>query len=197
MQLGAFLDRDSFVQCRGMRGPKRLKVGEQLLKYFNVLSLTILFLAKPVTADESTTAQTVGAFTVFRAGGVSVFPSQGQRDPLSLDLHWTPFLRFEDLTARLDVGLSLVNLSGTNPFAIFGYEVFFAKNIDPSWAIEAGGGFQNWLENGGLTPVLSSFLLWSPTQELSLFQNIYLGLSKTFQDQASWQFRLGMALRIY
>ena len=137
-----------------------------------------------------------GSFTDFRLGWMGIWSGDRGQDPAAIDIHWSPVLSYEGLSVRADIGLNVVSLKNHDQFSIFGYEVFVGQALQSNLRAELGAGFQNWLEHGGLTPVVSSHVVWALDQESKLIKGFYLGGSKTFGAQASWQARLGLQIRI-
>ena len=144
----------------------------------------------------SVQAEPEGSLTDFRLGLMGIKSDSRGSDPAAFDIHWSPVLSYEGLSVRADIGLNVVSFESKDQFSIFGYEVFIGQAIQSNVYFELGGGFQNWLEHGGLTPVVSSHVMWALDQESKLIKGFYLGGSKTFGDQASWQGRFGLQIRV-
>lgn len=156
-------------------------------KFISVLFLGLGLAAAAQAQDRS--------ITDFRLGVVALKAGNGT-DPLSVDVHWTPSISHQDLTIRADIGLSLVAPDGVDQFAIFGYELFIEQLVEGALHVEGGGGFQNWLEHGGTTPVASAHLVWEMDKDSRLLKVLYAGLSKSFGEQSAWLGRVGMGLRL-
>lgn len=154
-----------------------------------LLFLVAAFFASNASAQE-------GTFSDFQVGIVGLKTRSGASDPLSLDFHWSPSLTYQDLAVRGDVGLAILNTSGANSFAMFSYQVFIEGVVANNLWANFGGGYQTWLEQGGLSPVLSTNLFLVMPKESRLVKRVYVGLSRLFSDDPSWQWRAGVGFTI-
>lgn len=124
----------------------------------------------------------------FQVGGIGVYPSGGSSQ-YSVQLAWTPYVGLGPIGLRGDFGVAFLKNVVGNRFMAVNTEALLSFSLLPAFSVEAGGGLQNWIDNGGTDLSFSANLVFST---LAMLDRIYVGYSRFFLAPGVNQLRFGI-----
>lgn len=121
----------------------------------------------------------------FRLGGVGAFQGSGATYSMSGEVAWSPTTHLAGpwgLRGNLSSSV-LKSLYDTNFVALNGSAYLTIQPL-PFLEVEAGGGLEYWINNGGLAPTVGGNLA-VPLHLFGLVNRLYLGASNFFLKSAN------------
>ena len=128
-------------------------------------------------------------YAATQTGGGNVFTGQAS---------WNPTMNLGVIDVRGNVGAALMKNGFDSKFVSFNYQVLANYSIFSSLSVEAGGGLQTWMSNGGTHPIFSGNAVWGfPTKLFGYFNRIFAGYSKfLLTGNSTDEFRLGVGVAL-
>ena len=138
-------------------------------------TLLALIALTPLFTTTSALAKNAGLdLTNFRIGQISVFQKGGST--FSGILTWNPGINFTDMFGiRASIGATYLKAKSTDKFIALEYALLGTLTCGDFGTIEVGGGFQNWLENGGNRKLLEAGFVMPLKEHFLIFDQIFAG----------------------
>jgi hypothetical protein len=110
-------------------------------------------------------------------------------------LEWMPsYALFGNWSIKGQIGGAPVKNSGTSTFGLLDYQALLSYMVIPTVGIEAGGGAQTWINNGGTSAAVSANVPYYLPKD-SFFSQVFIGYSHYFlSGLGTDEGRLGVAV---
>lgn len=111
----------------------------------------------------------------FQLGALEALQTPGTANSFSGLLTWSPeFSLTDSLAVRGQFGGSLLAAAPSGTFVMLTYQALLEYGITSSLLIDAGGGYQTWLNNGGSAPVGTGAVAFRPAGKIfGLIERIF------------------------
>jgi hypothetical protein len=130
----------------------------------------------------------------FRANGYFAM-QEGGGDTITGQISWNPTYSFGRVSVRGNLGVGLLKGSFEDKFISINYQALAHVGVLGGFGVEAGGGMQTWMDNGGTHPIFSGNLVYD--LKWMVLNRVFAGYSYfLLPNNATQEIRLGIGISI-
>jgi hypothetical protein len=129
----------------------------------------------------------------FQANGYAASQASGG-NTISGQLSWNPELELGTIALRGNLGAAVLKGLFDNKFVAINYQALASYRGLSPFALEAGGGLQTWMKNGGTHPILSANVAYGLG---GMINRLFIGYSRfLLTNNATNEFRAGLGIAL-